>query len=423
MLSEDGVVIHYEAFGFEGSASAPFNLGRTVTHEVGHWLNLRHIWGDDQNLAKPNDPNYPNLICSQGDFVNDTPNCAISNSGKPPFPHITCNNGPNGDLFYNYMDYSDDDQTIMFTKGQVERMNAALAGPRSSVLGSDFSNIRAQRTVGLAETKDDSMHFLVHPGSKADAKDLIAINKSSMELHIMSAESDYQKNVFSKKSIGFKPASGSANAELAFALGKWTGDKTADLFVVHSSAAETTLDVLSAASSYQSSVLHEKIKLRYAGPVYSIAVAPWSPTKKESKPDLIVVQKPTIRFDSYSVLITVLSGSSSFKHIEHVYTTHAFDNAASSLDIQLADWNGDGTLDLIAIKKSNTSKKATHVTVVSGHSEFKDVIHKTSTRLGGTERNFTFLCDDWSGDGRIDLIGIKKWDTSSKKVEVHVLAG
>ncbi|NJK39929.1 MAG: zinc metalloprotease, partial [Oscillatoriales cyanobacterium SM2_3_0] len=91
----DGVVITYTAFGTMGTAAAPFNLGRTATHEIGHWLNLRHIWGDDGDG------------CHGSDFVDDTPNQAGSNSGRPTFPRITCNNGPNGDMFMNYMDYTD----------------------------------------------------------------------------------------------------------------------------------------------------------------------------------------------------------------------------------------------------------------------------------------------------------------------------
>lgn len=65
--------------------------------------------------------------------VHDTPNQAGSNGSdvrKGSFPHITCNNGPHGDMFMNYMDYVDDDTMVMFTKGQVARMNAALEGPR-----------------------------------------------------------------------------------------------------------------------------------------------------------------------------------------------------------------------------------------------------------------------------------------------------
>ena len=53
--------------------------------------------------------------------------------GKPAFPHVSCNNGPNGDMFVNYMDYVDDAAMVMFTAGQVARMQATLAGPRSSL--------------------------------------------------------------------------------------------------------------------------------------------------------------------------------------------------------------------------------------------------------------------------------------------------
>lgn len=117
----DGVVILNTAFGTAGSATAPFNLGRSATHEVGHWLNLRHIWGDTED-------------CSGSDFVDDTPNAQHPNFGKPTFPHISCTNGPNGDMFVNYMDYVDDDTMVMFTAGQVVRMHATLSGPRNSIV-------------------------------------------------------------------------------------------------------------------------------------------------------------------------------------------------------------------------------------------------------------------------------------------------
>jgi hypothetical protein len=118
----DGVVILHTAFGTQGTASVPFNKGRTATHEVGHFLSLRHIWGDRND-------------CSGNDFVADTPPAQAANNGKPKFPHITCNNGPSGDMFMNYMDYVDDDTMVMFTVGQVARMNATLAGPRKKLAG------------------------------------------------------------------------------------------------------------------------------------------------------------------------------------------------------------------------------------------------------------------------------------------------
>ncbi|KKD08061.1 zinc metalloprotease [Streptomyces sp. WM6386] len=118
----DGVVITHSFVGTTGTASPPFNLGRTATHEVGHWLNLFHIWGDDGQG------------CSGSDFVADTPNAGGPNFGRPTFPHVTCNNAPDGDMFVNYMDYTDDVAMFMFTQGQAARMDATLEGPRSSFL-------------------------------------------------------------------------------------------------------------------------------------------------------------------------------------------------------------------------------------------------------------------------------------------------
>jgi hypothetical protein len=121
--STDGVVINYTAFGNMGTAAAPYGLGRTTTHEVGHWLNLRHIWGD--------------ASCGN-DQVGDTPTQQTSNFGCPTFPHVTCSNGANGDLFMNYMDYTDDACMYMFTAGQSSRMNALFAtgGSRVGLLSS-----------------------------------------------------------------------------------------------------------------------------------------------------------------------------------------------------------------------------------------------------------------------------------------------
>ena len=116
----DGVVILNTAFGTRGTATAPFNLGRTTTHEIGHWLNLRHIWGDTED-------------CSGSDLVADTPNAEGPNFGQPTFPKVSCSNGPSGDMFMNYMDYVDDDSMCMFTPQQVARMHTALDGPRETI--------------------------------------------------------------------------------------------------------------------------------------------------------------------------------------------------------------------------------------------------------------------------------------------------
>jgi hypothetical protein len=111
----DGVVIDYKAFGTTGTAAAPFDKGRNATSAIAKYLDLRNIWSDD---------------CRDGDLVADTPPQKAPNFGVPRFPHISCNNGPNGDLFMNFMDFVDDEVMVMFTRGQVERMHQTLLGPR-----------------------------------------------------------------------------------------------------------------------------------------------------------------------------------------------------------------------------------------------------------------------------------------------------
>ncbi len=122
----DGVVINYRAFGTMGSAIAPYNKGRVATHEVGHWLNLFHIWGDDGGS------------CAGTDLVNDTPNQAGENYGCPTFPLVSCSGAPDGDMFMNYMDYTNDACKNMFTAGQKVRIDALFtpSGARYALLNS-----------------------------------------------------------------------------------------------------------------------------------------------------------------------------------------------------------------------------------------------------------------------------------------------
>jgi Pregnancy-associated plasma protein-A/Secretion system C-terminal sorting domain/Fibronectin type III domain len=121
----DGVVIDYRCFGTIGTVNAPYNMGRTATHEVGHYFNLQHIWGDSD--------------CGD-DHVADTPQQFKANSGMPVFPHYSnCNNIRTVDMSMNFMDYVFDDAMHLFTQGQKARMHAVLSvdGLRASLITSD----------------------------------------------------------------------------------------------------------------------------------------------------------------------------------------------------------------------------------------------------------------------------------------------
>jgi hypothetical protein len=119
---KDGLVISYAAFGV-GTGTAGYNLGKTAVHEIGHWLSLKHLWGDE--------------YCGD-DEVSDTPKQASYTSGCPSVVRITCSNGPYGDMYMNYMDFTNDACINMFTRGQKARMRALFepGGPRSLLLSS-----------------------------------------------------------------------------------------------------------------------------------------------------------------------------------------------------------------------------------------------------------------------------------------------
>ncbi len=148
----DGVVIRPEAFGTVGTAGnggySENDLGRTATHEVGHWLFLRHIWGDEP--------------CGN-DFVSDTPLAEADNVLCPSFPHNannSCGTGALGEMFMNYMDYVDDACMNMFTFGQKTRMRSAIAQLRPGLLSST-----ACGTVGVNNYKEDSYSIYPNPSA------------------------------------------------------------------------------------------------------------------------------------------------------------------------------------------------------------------------------------------------------------------
>jgi hypothetical protein len=127
----DGVWVTCSAFGTTGNVIAPYNLGRTASHEIGHWLNLKHTWGDDID-ASPTQPE-----CSLDDEVIDTPLQSASSQGCNAFPYTdSCSILFPGIMFMNHMDYSVDDCRSIFTWGQSVRMDATLFNQRVSLLTS-----------------------------------------------------------------------------------------------------------------------------------------------------------------------------------------------------------------------------------------------------------------------------------------------
>jgi len=149
---KDGIVLRTDVFGTRGKLTAPFNKGRTLTHEVGHWLNLKHIWGD--------------YSCGD-DGVDDTPRQRSSNNGCPSFPRVNagCDNGTTGDMFMNFMDFTDDACMNMFTSGQVMLMRKEFAatGNRNSFLATKGLHTPWNLSVVAAEVSAGTTSIQVYP--------------------------------------------------------------------------------------------------------------------------------------------------------------------------------------------------------------------------------------------------------------------
>ena len=151
---KDGVVIQYTAFGTLGTAAAPFNKGRTATHEIGHWLGLRHLWGDAE--------------CGD-DGIADTPPQETSNSNCASFPHLSsCSINSYGDMFMDFMDFTDDACMNMFTQGQKNEMRSlfAVGNSRNSFLNSSVCDSSLAQGGPLptdSTTTTDNITISVYP--------------------------------------------------------------------------------------------------------------------------------------------------------------------------------------------------------------------------------------------------------------------
>eukprot|EP01090_Pellita_catalonica_P007303 TRINITY_DN178_c0_g2_i1.p1 TRINITY_DN178_c0_g2~~TRINITY_DN178_c0_g2_i1.p1 ORF type:complete len:899 (+),score=171.25 TRINITY_DN178_c0_g2_i1:5299-7995(+) len=210
--STDGVVMSPQYFGSsdKGSGfylSAPFDKGRTTTHEVGHFLNLRHIWGDGG--------------CGVDDFVSDTPESDAANYGCST-GHTSCGSE---DMVENYMDYSDDSCMNLYTLGQKNRMRAVLesGGVRRSLALSDktggstscTATVPTGVTVSGVTSSEASVSWTVVSGATYDVRyrqtgtsswTTNAVSGTSTSLSGLSALTQYEVQVRSKCSDGSNSA-------------------------------------------------------------------------------------------------------------------------------------------------------------------------------------------------------------------------
>lgn len=141
---KDGIVMAFRAFG---------GGNRTLVHEAGHWLGLKHLWGDEN--------------CGD-DGVDDTPKQKSFTNGCPTGVRLSScgsGNGPNGDMYMNYMDFTSDECIVMFTQGQKQRMKSmfSIIGPRRTILNSKALSTPWVEGAPLPELPPKWLQFRVFP--------------------------------------------------------------------------------------------------------------------------------------------------------------------------------------------------------------------------------------------------------------------
>ncbi|MDQ1160599.1 hypothetical protein QE422_000967 [Chryseobacterium sp. SORGH_AS 447] len=150
----DGVVANYGTFGSSDygtnfTLGAPYDKGRTMTHEVGHFLGLRHIWGDD-------DATDPNGLACATDYCNDTPPAHKAN-GSCATPIASCTSGL-FEMVENYMDYTNDTCMNIFTLEQKARMTAVMNNsPRRTELKTSVKDMPIPLFPNDAELKAEKI--------------------------------------------------------------------------------------------------------------------------------------------------------------------------------------------------------------------------------------------------------------------------
>ncbi|CAN9432905.1 unnamed protein product [Alternaria alternata] len=185
-----------------------------------------------------------------------------------------------------------------------------------------------------------------------------------------------------------------------FFLADWSGDGTLDLVMIKkffTSTQSTEVRIFSGADKCQKILFEGGTKLEETDETWAFGMG------------------------DGTTEVYILEGDDNFKTVK-LHTQTALHETDSKWDFVVADWNGDGKPDLVAVKKSETATKCTEVHVLSGASSFQEFSLRAETPLFKSHGLFEFAVADWTRNGKPDLIAFKKKRTATNNTEVHVMS-
>jgi hypothetical protein len=213
----------------------------------------------------------------------------------------------------------------------------------------------------------------------------------------------------------------SAGNDTTYTMADWNDDGRLDLVAIQKSgtpSGRTELRILDGATSFQTFLVQSATALAPTDDRHDMSVADWN---GDNVPDLIVVYKSDTA--SGKTEVQVLDGRSLFqRELQHSAT--ALGETDARHDLTLADWNGDGRLDLVDMQKSGTNSHKSEIRVLDGATAFdRDLQKTTATALAQTDNLTDLSVADWNGDARLDLIAVQKSGTATSRTEARILSG
>lgn len=341
------------------------------------------------------------------------------------------------DMAYSLLGMFDIHMSLIYGEGReraIKRLQRKITNSREDsrshegdfALRSDHFKF-VLRTHTMLHQTDDQFSLLMGNSNKNGHPDLVVANRTgtsdgkyeNIEVNVLYGDKTYQRFILRIATPYFTPLRRNWPEQLDFVLADWNGDGDLDLVVIkkcYTESHKTEVHIFSGASKFQDLLWQTGTALAETDDSWAFGMGRWG---NGSKADLFAIKKSNT--GSGTTEVHVLSGDSYFQ--EYILRTPTrLPETDDNYNFVVTDWNGDGRPDLVAIKKSNASGRCTEVHVLAGISKYKVFILRSETPLFRSKGIFEFAVADWTGNKRPDLIAFKKKATDSDTTEVHVMS-